>query len=190
MFCSNDFLPSPLVINAYCWMNFLMCFEYFTLFFFLFFSLNDLSSSLHFSQPSQARSLPPSLITSTAGHSLSSAGREWRVVEGAGEVKRESRQGNSSPRGARRALHASASSRKRHSAAVGPEAECRLTPMSRPLRSSPLALLSPSLMSAPGLSLFSRLSLLSTRRQPPLIFLSSEYERNIKRGRLGGGLFA
>lgn len=112
------------------------------------------------------------------------------MVEGAGEVKRESRQGNSSPRGARRALHASASSRKRHSADVGPEAECRLTPMSRPLRSSPLALLSPSLMSAAGLSLFSRLSLLSTRRQPPLIFLSSEYERNIKRGRLGGGLFA
>lgn len=36
----------------------------------------------------------------------------------------------------------------------------------------------------------SPLPLLSARRQPPLIFLSSEYERNIKRGRLGGGLFA
>lgn len=36
----------------------------------------------------------------------------------------------------------------------------------------------------------SPLSLQSARQQPPLVSLSSEYERNIKRGRLGGGLFA
>lgn len=55
--------------------------------------------------------------------------------------------------------------------------------------SSPLALF--SLLCRCWDSVFlSPLLLLSARRQPPLIFLSSEYERNIKRVRLSGGLFA
>ena len=65
------------------------------------------------------------------------------------ERERERRHGNSGPCGAWRGVYASALSRKHHSA-IGPGAECSLTPVCRPRLS--VAFHSPSFMLTSGLS--------------------------------------
>lgn len=76
------------------------------------------------------------------------SGDAMHEIRGKARCK-ERRHGNRGPCSARQGLYASALSRKHHSA-IGPGAECSLTPVCRPRFS--VACHSPSLMLTPGLS--------------------------------------